>query len=389
MNPDLVYMMAGELSGDQLGGQLIQALRGASPKPLMFAGVGGGAMQAAGLPSLFPLRDLSVMGFAEIIPRLPTLLARIKQTQDDIIARQPRVVVSIDSPGFTLRVIRKVRAQCPHTKFIHYVAPQVWAWKPERAKTLGQVVDAVMCLLPFEPAYFGPHGLRSEFTGHPAIDIGSTPISQQTRQAFFEKYNLSLMQPPTILSVLFGSREGEVRRLAPVFYETAYRLLHEWPNLAVLVPTLPHLWDHLKPLIGADQRFIPVDPEDRFDAFALSHAALAASGTVGLELAMMGVPHIVAYKFAPLTYFIGKRLVTTQHMHLCNILLNKRVIPEFLQHEAVGRVMTQTMLDLLVNRNGVATQQRQAFTQVRTLLKGEGLGAPSQQAAALVLSYMA
>lgn len=386
MSEDLIYVIAGEMSGDVLGAKLVGAMRPMANRSLSFAGVGGPAMIAAGVSSLFPMRDLSVMGLAEVLPRLPKLMARISQTVKDIAARQPRVVVTIDSPGFCFRVVEKARKLCPNTKFVHYVAPQVWAWKPERAEKVARLFDGLMCLLPFEPQFFAPYGLRAAFVGHPVIDIEASV--QGTREDFFEKYDLSLTNPPTILSVLFGSREGEVTRLGPPLYEAAYRLLREWPNLAVLVPSPPHLIEKLKPLIGADQRFIAVDPADRFMAFALSNAAIAASGTVGLELAMLGVPHSVSYKFKPLTYLIGRRLVKVQHMHLANILLNQRVVPEFLQKEATGAAIARTTLDLLVNKGGCADQQRAAFKTVREKLLGDGGGSPAQQAAAFVLGSL-
>lgn len=386
MNTDSIYIIAGEMSGDLLGARLVSALRQISGRPLIFAGVGGSAMQQAGVPSLFPIRDLSVMGMAEVLPRLPKILKRMRQTIDDVVARQPRVVVTIDSPGFCFRVVKKLRKLCPNTRFIHYVAPQVWAWKPKRAESMSYLFDGLMCLLPFEPQYFTPHGLRSAFVGHPVINLPETVSTD--REAFFDKYNLSLNHPPTILSVLFGSREGEVQRLGAPFFEAAYRILREWPNLCVLVPSPAHLWNILKPIIGSDQRFIPVDPEDRFQAFTLSTAAIAASGTVGLELAMLGVPHVVAYKFSPLTYQIGKRLVKVPSMHLANILLEERVVPEFLQKQANGMNLAMSALDLLINKNGAAQHQRHAFSHLPNILKGEGGGTPAQQAASFVLGYL-
>ena len=386
MSSDLIYVIAGEMSGDLLGARLVNAIRHISRQPFSFAGVGGSEMAAEGVPSLFPMRDLSVMGFAEILPRLPKLLGRIKQTVEDIVARQPRIVVTIDSPGFAFRVVEKAKPKCPHTRFIHYVAPQVWAWKPKRAEKVAHLFDGLMCLLPFEPQYFTPHGLRTAFVGHPVIELPGQVSGN--RQAFFEKYDLSMSNPPTILSLLFGSRESEVDRLGPVFFEAAYRLLREWPNLAVLAPSPPHLWNKLKPIIGSDQRFIPVDPADRFEAFALSGAAIAASGTVGLELAILGVPHVVAYKLSPLTYMIGKRMVKTPHLHLANILLGQRVVPEYLQNEVTGQYLANAALDLLINRAGCADRQRQAFSQVQASLRGEGGGTPAQQAAAFVLGML-
>jgi lipid-A-disaccharide synthase len=386
MNNDSIYIIAGEMSGDLLGARLIGALRQVSGRTLGFAGIGGSAMQAAGVPSLFPIRDLSVMGLAEVLPRLPRLMMRMRQAVDDIVARQPRVVVTIDAPGFCFRVVKKVRAKCPNTRFVHYVAPQVWAWKPKRAEKMSELFNGLMCLLPFEPQYFTPHGLNAAFTGHPVVNLAETVPND--REAFFEKYGLSLANPPTILSLLFGSRESEVQRLGPPFFEAAYRILREWPNLAVLVPSPPHLWNMLKPIIGSDQRFIPVDPEDRFQAFTLSSAAIAASGTVGLELAMLGVPHVVAYRLSPITYQIAKRMVKVPSMHLANILLGEHVVPEFLQKQANGLNLAATALDLLIDKNGCATYQRQAFAQLPAILQGEGGGTPAQQAASFVLGYL-
>jgi len=386
MSGNDIYVIAGEMSGDVLGARLIAAIRQISGRPVTFAGVGGLAMRDAGLMPLFPMRDLSVMGLAEVLPRLPRLMARISQTVQDIAARQPAVVITIDSPGFAFRVVKKAKALCPNTKFIHYVAPQVWAWKPERAEKVAGLFDGLMCLLPFEPEYFTPYGLHAAFVGHPVVDLPD--VISPDRTAFFEKYDLSLTAPPSILTVLFGSRESEIQRMGQPLYEAAYRVLNEWPNLAVLVPTAPHLWQKLKPVIGSDQRFIPVDVDDRFQAFALSQAAIATSGTVGLELGMLGVPHAVAYKFSPVTYQIARRMVRVPYMHLVNLMVGQQVIPEFLQRQATGVNLAQTALDLLINKNGCADQQRHAFQHVRRMLAGQGGGSPAQQAAAFVLGYM-
>lgn len=383
---ETIYLIAGEMSGDLLGGRLVQAIRHITRQNFTFAGVGGAAMQAAGVPTLFPMRELSVMGFAEVLPRLPKLMRRINQCVKDIITRQPRIVVTIDSPGFNFRVVEKAKPHCPNTKFIHYVAPQVWAWREKRAEHVAKLFDGLMCLLPFEPPYFTPYGLRTAFVGHPVTDLPQAVSDDH--EAFFEKYDLSLVNPPTILTVLFGSRENEIKRLGNPLFEAAYRLLREWPNLAVLVPAPAHLWQKIKPIIGSDQRFIPVDPDDRFQAFHLSGAAIAASGTVGLELAMLGVPHLVAYKFSPLTYHAAKRMVKVQHMHLINIMLGQRIVPEFLQKEATGENIAFTALDLLVNRNGAADSQIRAFMDIRALLAGEGGGTPAQQAAAFTLGFL-
>lgn len=379
-----VYCIAGEASGDALGAGLIKALRAKANQPMVLHGVGGPAMIASGLTSLFPMKDLSVMGVFEVLPRLPLLLSRIKQTARDIIAKQPNVVVTIDSPDFCHRVIKRVRKQCPNTKFIHYVAPTVWAWRPERAQKLATLVDGVMCLFPFEPAYFTPYGLKAVCVGHPAVALAQAIPADKS--VFCDKYDLIEAQMPTAITLLFGSRLGELRRLGHVLFEAAQIILTEWPSLTIYVPAVPHLLPYIKQLIGRDQRFVLVDPQDRYMAISLSGAALATSGTIGLELAMLNVPHSVAYKLNPLTLKFARRMVKVKFMHLVNILLNRLVVPEFLQEAADPAILATTTLDLLADRNGAATGQRLAFNQARALLNGAGHGTPSEQAAAFVLS---
>lgn len=380
-----IYVIAGESSGDALGAQMMRSIRRLVPS-IQFAGVGGTAMMGAGLASLFPMRDLSVMGLMEVLPKLPLLISRINQCARDIIRRQPAVVVTIDSPDFTFRVLKKVRAKCPKTKFIHYVAPTVWAWRPERAAKLAKLVDGLMCLFPFEPHYFTPHGLKAVCVGHPAALLKQN--LPQSCSAFCDKYDLIESQLPTAVTLLFGSRMGELERLGPVMFEAAHILLAEWPSLTLFVPAVPHLQAAIKSMIGSDQRFVMVDPQDRYQAFTLSGAALAASGTVGLELAMLDVPHVVAYRLNKLSYKMAQRMVTVQHMHLVNILLSRRVVPEFLQDDCKPEQMAAAALDLLANRDGCATRQRTAFADARHLLLGDGGGTPSDQAAQFVVSML-
>lgn len=380
-----IYVIAGEMSGDVLGAGLINALR--AQGITRFAGVGGRAMAEAGVRSLFPMADLSVMGFAEILPQLPKILYRLSQTVNDIAARKPAVVVTIDSPGFCFKVVERAKKLCPETKFIHYVAPQVWAWKPERAEKVAHLYDGLICLLPFEPKYFEAHQLKCVFAGHPATELAQRVYVNA--DTFFEKYDLAQNIPQTLISVLFGSRMGEAKRMAPTLYEAAYRVLHEWPNMRVLVPTTPQIWQKvLKPIIGADQRFVPVDTQDRYQAFALSQAAIATSGTVALELAMLGVPHVVAYKLNALSYMIAKRLVKVPSMHLVNLVTGHNTVPEFLQKEASGTHLAAATLDLLVNKGGAADAQRLAFDEAHNALLGAGGGTPDSQAAQFVQSYL-
>jgi lipid-A-disaccharide synthase len=311
-----LFIIAGEVSGDRLGARLLNDLK--TRTPFKATGVAGDALQAAGCTTIFPQEDLSVMGFWEVLQQMRLLKRRITQTVQAVLDAKPDVVLTIDSPGFTLRVAKRLRDAGYQGRLVHYVAPSVWAWKPKRAEKLAALYNQVLCLLPFEPPYFTKHGVQADFVGHSVLQSG---FDAGDAAAFRAKHG----DKPFLL-LLPGSRTGEVKRLLPLFLETAKLL----PAYTPIIPTLPHL----EPLVHSLAPDTLIVTTQHQDAFAAANGALAASGTVSLELAMAGVPAAIAYKVHPITYQIARRLIKLPFGSLVNILLNREVFPERLQNAA-------------------------------------------------------
>jgi lipid-A-disaccharide synthase len=325
-----ICVIAGEPSGDFLGGKLIAALKAVEPDA-RFSGVGGHHMAAAGMESLFSYQQLAVMGIAEVLPKLPTLIARIRQTINHIKQTKPDVVVTIDSPDFSFRVLKAVRKMENPPKLIHYVAPTVWAWREGRAAKIAQFLDGLICLFDFEPPYFEKYGLRSAAVGHPLVE----GAAMKADGAVYRE-EAGIASRETIVGVLFGSRKGELRRTGPILRDAIARMADELLVLPhVVAPTLPHLKDDVFELLK-DYRgaiHIETDPAHKWDAFKSMNVALAVSGTVGLELAALKVPHVIGYRASPLTAFIAKRLVKVKYAHLANIMADEAIVPEFIQEK--------------------------------------------------------
>ncbi|TPE53935.1 lipid-A-disaccharide synthase [Amaricoccus solimangrovi] len=383
-------MIAGEPSGDLLGAALLRGLRELGRAPSRLKGIGGPAMAAEGLVSLFPMSDLSVMGVAEVLPRLPGLLAHIRETAEAVIAFRPDALVTIDSPDFALRVARKAKAALPDLKVIHYVAPSVWAWRPGRAAKMARSVDHVLALLPFEPPYMEAAGMSCDFVGHP---VAAQPVASAAEQAAF-RAGLGIGPEQPLLLLLPGSRRGEVTRLAPVFAEVGRRLRAEDPDLALVVPSLPSVADLVGALMPADAagwpRIIGTEPLPRAEAearqraaFASADAALAASGTVSLELAAAGTPMVIAYAMNPLSAWLARRLVRVSSATLVNIVTESRAIPEFLFEDCTAERITPAVAALLGDRAAGAAQIA-AEAEAMALL-GRGGEAPGLRAARSVL----
>ena len=375
----LIYLVAGEQSGDALGGRLITALRAVRPD-LQFAGVGGPQMAAAGLASLFPIHELAVMGLLEVLPRLRRIAGLLRQTEADIRARRPDVVVTIDSPGFTLRLLHRLRDS--GLRRVHYVAPQVWAWREGRVKHYPGLWDRLLCLLPFEPAFFARHGLEARFVGHPVIESG---VDSGDSTRFRQKFGVAAESP--ILLVLPGSRRSEVSRLLPVFGETLVRLVQQVPGLVPVVPVASAVAGS----VIAGTRDWPVQPlivtdlGDKHDAYAAAAAALTKSGTSTLELALADVPMVVAYRVHPLTAWIVRRSVKVQYAAIVNLLLGRMAVPEFIQQDCTADALAPAVAGLIAGK--VAASQHAAFAELRALLTPPG-GTPSHAAAAEILALL-
>lgn len=381
----LIYLIAGEPSGDLLGARLMAALKQQTGGAVRFAGIGGEEMRAEGLDSLFPMADLSVMGLVEVLPRLPLILRRIRETLSDIETKSPSAVVTIDSWGFCGRIHKGLKERQSRVPRIHYVAPMVWAWKKGRAKTLAQVLDLLLTLFPNEPAWFETEGLRSVHVGHSVIEGGA---GQGDGAAFRARHGLGADQ--RILCLLPGSRRSETSRLLPVFAATIDRLAVRYPDLVVAVPTVETVADEVA--AAAAGWTLPTlvlrGAAERFDAFAAASAALAASGTVALELAMAGVPAVIAYRVSPVSAFVATRFLglDLKFVSLVNILAERQVMPELLQDDCRPDRLAEAMSQLLDDPDAVADQhrgEREALTRL-----GWGETSPSARAAATILTFI-
>lgn len=378
-----VFLAAGEPSGDLLAARLMRALKKQTKGAVSFSGVGGEAMRAEGMASLFPISDLSVMGFWEVLPSIPRILRRIRETVAAVEREKPDIVITVDSWSFSKQVhlrLQKKGIRIPH---IHYVAPQVWAWKEKRARQIKKWVDHLLLLLPFEEKYFAPYGMAMTYVGHPVIEGGA---DQGDAKRFLKAHKLS--EKDVILTVLPGSRKTEIKYLLPVFRETVAQLVKKYPKLRVVIPTV----ETVKRKVEQETTSWPVKPvivtgeKERYDAFAASRAALSASGTVSLELSMAGVPHLIAYKVSSVSAWLVRRLIKIKYVNLVNILADEKIIPELLQEDCNS---TQIMLELekLMTDEG-RVQQKRAAAVLRQLGAGKK-ETPSEKAGEVVRKLIA
>lgn len=384
MNNLSAYIIAGEASGDLLGGRLMESMILATARKVQFYGVGGLSMQGHGLQSLFPMENLSVMGVAEVLPRLPLILRRIRQTVDDIIQKNPDVVVTIDAPDFNFRVARGLREKGYKGKLVHYVAPTVWAWRPERAKKIAALYDGIMCLLPFEPSYFMREGMKASFVGHSVLESGWDHTDPSGIRLH---YNIPANKK--ILGLLFGSRMGELNRMGPVLRQAALQIAKNNPDLHIVTLTLPHIERTVGNLLLEMPcgYTIVTNPHHKFHLFSTMDVALATSGTVGLELAVAGVPHAIGYRINPITHAMVRSRIKTRYAHLVNILLDYPLVPEFIQGDCSAEALAKAANLYLHDYNAVQ-YQKDGFRTACHLIQGEHEGTPSQQATAFILSLI-
>ena len=326
----LIYLAAGEASGDILGARLMAALRVRAPT-LTFAGLGGERMAEQGFESLFPIRELALMGLVEVLPSLRRLARRLDETVADIQARKPRLLVTIDSPGFTLRLARRMKPL--GIPVVHYVAPQVWAWRPGRVKRLVGVVDRILALLPFEAPIFEAAGIPVDFVGHPILE-SEAAHGDATR---FPIEGRGLIVMP-------GSRRGEVTRHLPIFAAARRELPADVTPIIALAGTVEAQVRAGTADWGA--RYIRT-PAEKADAFAAATGGLIKSGTSSLEAAVAGLPHVVAYRVNPITAAIVRRLVKVPHASLVNLLAEQEIVPEFIQQDCTTEKLIAALRPLL------------------------------------------
>lgn len=381
------FLIAGEPSGDRLGGALMAGLKSLVPE-ITFDGIGGEAMAAQGLTSRFAMDELSVMGIAEVLPRYRSLMRRIEETAQAVIETRPDVLITIDSPDFCLRVAKRVRARTSlHT--VHYVAPSVWAWREGRAAKMARVIDQVLALLPFEPPFMEAAGMRCDFVGHPVV---SEPVPSADEIAAVRS-DLNLGDAPLAI-VLPGSRRSEVERLSPIFGESLRPVLAAHPDMRVVVPAAAPVAGTVDELVarwpGAP---VVLDPRGSDEAtaaarkralFASGHVALAASGTVSLELAAVGTPMVIAYDMNWFSWQILSRMVKIDTVTLVNLVAESRTVPELLGPACKPADIADALKSLIEDDGGRRALQVEAMeTTMRRL--GRGGEAPGLRAARAVL----
>ena len=376
-----LYVIAGEASGDALGAALLAGLKSLRPA-LQVRGIGGPLMQAEGLHSLFPMEELSVMGLAEVLPKYAHLKRRIREAAADVLAAAPDALITIDSPDFVLRVARIVRAARPDLRTIHYVAPSVWAWRPGRAAKMAHVIDHVLALLPFEPPYMTAAGMTCDFVGHPVVSAPRASTAEA--QAF----RADLGGGGPLVLALPGSRRGEVARLAPVIGGVLDRVRAEHPQVQVVLPTLRSVAAMVEGLTAdwpVRPRIIEA-PEAKRAAFAAADVAIAASGTVSLELAANAVPMVIAYDMHPLTMWLMQRMARVDTVTLVNLVSDTRVVPEFLGGRCTPELIAPALLGLI--GPGPARDAQRAAMRLTIERLGQGGDPPGLRAARSVLAAM-
>jgi lipid-A-disaccharide synthase len=377
-----IFLIATEESGDRLGSSLMKALRQRLGDAVRFEGIGGRLMMGEGLVSLFPIEDLSIMGFSAVVKQLPMILRRIRETADAVIAAAPDILVIIDSPDFTHRVARRVRARSPALPIVDYVSPTVWAWRPGRARAMRGYVDHVLALLPFEPeTYRRLGGPPCTYVGHPLIEqIGVLrPDTQERARRDAE---------PPVLLVLPGSRRSEIRHHMSVFGETLRVLQAGIPKIEVILPTMPHLVDEITTAVASWplQPRVVVGENERRAAFRVARAALAKSGTVTLELAFAGVPMVAAYRAGTVEAWIARRVIRISSVILANLVIGENVVPEFLQEDCVQDKLVAALRDVL-SHTPLRRRQLAAFAKLDAIM-ATGEQSPSVKAAEIVLATL-
>jgi lipid-A-disaccharide synthase len=377
-----VFLIATEESGDRLGANLMKVLRQRLGDAVQFEGVGGRAMAREGLESLFPIEELSIIGLAAVVKDLPKILGLIKETAIAVTEAAPDILVIIDSPDFTHRVARRVRAKDPRIPIVNYVSPSVWAWRPGRARAMLKYVDHVLALLPFEPeAYRRLRGPPCSYVGHPLTEQLSSlrPNPEEAARR---------AQSPPVLLVLPGSRRSEIRHHMAVFGQAVARLQDQGVTFELVLPTMPHLQEAVVDAVKGwpVQPQVVIGEQEKRAKFRIAHAALAKSGTVTLELALAGVPMVTAYRTGSVEAWILRRAIKVNSVILANLVIGENVIPEFLQEDCTPEKLAAALRDVLGDTE-FRQRQLEAFGKIDGIMS-TGNQPPSVRAADVVLATM-
>ena len=381
--PGRIFLLAGERWGDAVGARLMQALRQQAPGELAFDGVGGPRMAGCGLQSLFPMEELAPGSVAEMLPRLPRLWRRLAQAAHEVDRRRTDLVLTIALPGFALRLQRRLAGR-PVVR-VHYGAPQTWAWRDQRAARLARDLDHLLALLPFEPALFQRYGVPCSFVGHPILE--EAPIAADGAR-FRRRYELPADAP--LLCLLPGSKESEIAPHLLVLEEAVALIWRQISQLRLVLPTIPRMAPLVKRQVA--RWTLPVlvleDRAERFDAYAASWLAIAASGTVSLEVALAGLPAITIYQTGPLTAWLARRLIRMPHVNPVNLILGRPAVPELLQEDCRPDPIAAAATKLLGDE-ALRQDQQTALAEAVARLRGGDERPPSQRAAARILELLA
>ena len=375
-----IMLVVGEPSGDALGQQLIEALKLLTGGNVQIVGVGGERMRTAGMQSLYSISDTSVMGLREVVPKVPRILQRIRQVAEFARANKPDIAVMIDSPDFTHKVASRIRKIAPDLKVIDYVAPQVWATRPGRAVTMAKYFDHVLCLLPFEVPFFQNAGMGASFVGHPVIERAPRPGQGE---AFRAKH--AIPDDQKIMLFLPGSRSSELRFLWPVFKDAVEQTQASVSNFRLVIPTVQSVSARVKELVARwDRNILVVEhPDEKLAAFDAADVALAASGTVSTELALSATPMVIGYRVGAVTAAVARPFVKVPYTTLVNLILNKEVVPEFVQEQCTAQNLSRELVRLLTNHAARVEQVTACTAAVKSM--GYGDEKPSVRAAREVL----
>ena len=348
-----IFIVTGESSGDLLGSKLICELKN-SNLPIEFCGVGGQQMKDCGFESIFPIEDLSVMGFLEVVPHIPKLLKRINQVVEKIQEFQPDILITIDAPDFCFRVLNKLKktSQFNKIKKVHLIAPSVWAYREGRAQKIAKLYDLLLTILPFEPPYFEKYGLKSVFIGHPLID--DAPDFSKKNEINFEFRKFYKIAPDDKLILLTpGSRISEVKRIFPEFIDAINLLKNKIPNIKIVIPIVKktkNIAEELSKKIAVEYFLIEQQNYKKMALYSCDFA-LAKSGTNAVETSLYKIPLIIAYKINFLTHFIVKRMIKIKYANLLNLIANREIIPELLQEKCNANLIFEKILGLIENKD--------------------------------------
>tara|TARA_R110001592_G_scaffold16881_6_gene71470 strand:- start:8771 stop:9922 length:1152 start_codon:yes stop_codon:yes gene_type:complete len=379
-----LFFIVGEDSGDALAAPLIKSLQDVSPQPVECTGVGGPLMEAEGFETLLPMDQISIIGIWEVLPKIPRLLKLKTAIIEEIEKQQPDAVITVDFPDFNFNIAKTLKKRGVYKgKLIHYVAPSVWAWRPSRAKKIAAFLDGIMCLFPMEVDYFTPHNLKAAHVGHPLV---TSQAKEAVGQKFREANGIS--KDAKTLGLFFGSREGEFKNLSPIIKLATMLVNDIEEGIHIISPTLPKLEYEIQTLLKDFKLpiYVTANPNMKWEAIKACDVAIAVSGTMALELAYAGVPHVICYKINPITALIIKSMVKIKRAHLANILLDQDLVPECLQGNCVPEYIAQRTIELLQNEDGKKQKQIDEFKKLDEKLGGQGTMSPSDRAADFILN---